>query len=144
MAACGPLIRPPFLRYSSVSRQMTTSASSRRASTARATSSAGVPPAASSAASTARRPWPIDALCESTSWISRSGSRSRATWALLNVPDRVEPTVTQTIASAPPAKIASNVSLNVPGLDAAVVGNGASGATIRSQNASEVRSTPAR
>ena len=50
----------------------------------------------------------------------------------------------QTIASAPSAKIASNVSLNVPGLDAAVVGNGASGATIRSQNASEVISTPAR
>ena len=62
----------------------------------------------------------------------------------MNVPDSPEPTVTQTIASAPAAKAPSNASLNTPGLDAAVVGNGASGAIIRSQNASGVRSTPAR
>ena len=76
--------------------------------------------------------------------MSRPGSISRATWALLWVPDRVDPTVTHTTASAPPAKAASNVSLNTPGLAAAVVGNGASGAVIRAQNASVVSSTPAR
>ena len=49
-------------------------------------------------------PAPSTRSFESTRWISRSASRSRATWALLNVPDSPEPTVTQTIASAPAAK----------------------------------------
>ena len=50
---------------------------------------------------------PIDALSESTTWISRSGSMSRAIWALLIVPDSVFATWTETIASAPSAKAAS-------------------------------------
>jgi len=62
----------------------------------------------------------------------------------LFVPDRVEATVTHTMASAPSARTLSKASLNTPGLEAAVVGNGASGATIRSQKASGVMSTPAR
>ena len=80
---------------------------------------------------------------ESTTWISRSGSMSRAIWALLIVPDSVPATWIETIASAPSANAASYASLKSPGDDAAVVGNGASGATIRSQNAGPLRSTPA-
>ena len=61
---------------------------------------------------------------------------SRAIWALLIVPDSVPATWMETIASAPASNAASYASLNSPGDDAAVVGNGASGATIRSQKAS--------
>ena len=77
-------------------------------------------------------------------WISRSGSASAASVALWNVADSFEPMVGQTIASAPSAKQASKVSRNVPGDGAAVVGNGASGASIRAQNCSVDRSTPTR
>ena len=52
--------------------------------------------------------------------------------------------MTQTTASAPPANAASKAVLKSPGDAAAVVGNGASGAVIRSQKASVVRSTPGR
>ncbi len=47
------------------------------------------------------------------------------------------------IASAPAEKAASYASLNSPGDDAAVVGNGASGAVMRSQKALDVSSIPA-
>ena len=88
-------------------------------------------------------PSAIEAPSESTMWISRSGSMSRAIWALLIVPDSVPATWIETIASAPAAKAASYASLKSPGDEAAVVGNGASGATIRSQKAGPLRSTPA-
>ncbi len=56
--------------------------------------------------------------------------------------DSFDPITGQTIASAPSAKQASNTCPNVPGDGAAVLGNGASGASIRAQNCSVVRSTP--
>ncbi len=59
------------------------------------------PSAASSTPIRARIPSAIDAPSESTTWISRSGSMSRAIWALLIVPDRVPATWIETIASAP-------------------------------------------
>ena len=90
-----------------------------------------------------RIPSAIDAPSESTTWISRSGSMSRAICALLIVPDRVPATWIETIASAPASNASSKASLNSPGDDAAVFGNGASGATIRSQNSSVDMSTPA-
>jgi hypothetical protein len=68
---------------------------------------------------------------------------SRAIWALLIVPDRVPATWIDTIESAPLAKAASYASLNSPGDEAAVVGKGASGATIRSQKSAVESSTPA-
>ena len=68
---------------------------------------------------------------------------SRAIWALLIVPDSEPATWTETIASAPASKAASYASLNSPGDEAAVLGNGASGATIRFQNSSVDMSTPA-
>ena len=77
-------------------------------------------------------------------WISRSASISRPIWALLIVPDSAPATWIETMASAPSAKAASYASRKSPGLDAAVVGKGASGAVIRSQNASVDISTPAR
>ncbi|HEY8818758.1 MAG TPA: hypothetical protein VIM25_08065 [Candidatus Limnocylindrales bacterium] len=58
-------------------------------------------------------------------------------------PDSVPATLTETIASAPAAKAASKASLNSPGDAAAVFGNGASGATIRSQKVADDISTPA-
>ena len=77
-------------------------------------------------------------------WISRSGSISRPICALLIVPDSVPATWIEMTASAPSANAASYAALKSPGLDAAVVGKGASGAVIRSQNASVDISTPAR
>ena len=74
---------------------------------------------------------------------ARRACRGRSR-ALLIVPDRLPATLTQTIASAPAAKQPSKASRKSPGLDAAVVGNGASGAVIRFQNSSTERSTPAR
>src|SRR6476660_1054231 len=102
-----------------------------RASSRSAISAAGRPSSASSTPIRARIPWAIDAPFESTTWISRSGSMSRAICALLIAPDRVPATLTETIASAPAAKAASNASLKSPGDAAAVLGNGASWATIR-------------
>ncbi len=64
-------------------------------------SSAGASSSAISRPIRARSPVPIEALSESTTWISRSGSMSRAIWALLMVPDSVVATWTDTIASAP-------------------------------------------
>ncbi len=55
----------------------------------------------------ARMPWAIEAPSESTTWISRSGSMSRAIWALLMVPDSVPATWTETMASAPARNAAS-------------------------------------
>ena len=74
---------------------------------ARASSSISAISAAESAvgrqldADPARIPSAIEAPSESTTWISRSGSMSRAIWALLIVPDRVPATWIETIASAP-------------------------------------------
>ncbi len=76
-------------------------------------------------------PSPIDATCESTTWMSRSGSMARAIWALLIVPDSVPATWTETIASAPAVEGRFVGRLEVAGRHAAVVGNGASGAVIR-------------
>jgi len=59
---------------------------------------------------------------------------SRATWADLSVPDSSPDTFTHTIAWAPAASTAVNASRKSPGAAAAVVGNGASDAVIRSQN----------
>ena len=67
-------------------------------------------------------------------WISRSGNSPAAIRALLIVPDSVSAQSTQTIASAPSSKAASNASWKAPGLAADVVGNGASGAVMRVQN----------
>ena len=78
-----------------------------RASRVSAISAAGRPSAASSTPIRARIPSPIEAPSESTTWISRSGSMSRAIWALLIVPDSVPATWTETIASAPAVKAAS-------------------------------------
>ena len=77
-------------------------------------------------------------------WISRSGSWSRATWADLSVPDRSPETQMHTTASAPASNAAWNALMKSPGAAAAVVGNGASGAVIRCQNSSVVRLTPGR
>ena len=140
-AARAPLIRPPRLRYSSVSRATNRSTSALRSSRTRAISVAETPSAASSAPICTSCPSPIDAVRESITWISRSGSRPRATCAAFRVPDRSPETFTHTTASAPPANAASNALLKSPGEAAAVVGNGASGAVIRSQNWSVVRST---
>ena len=49
----------------------------------------------------------MDAPSESTMWISRSGSMSRAICALLMVADRVPATWIETIASAPAANAVS-------------------------------------
>src|SRR3954447_1370651 len=117
--------------------------SSRRFVSTRAISSAETPSFAISTPSSARRPWPIDADIESTTWISRSLSRPAATWALLMAPDRVLATLTETMASAPSAKSRSSATWKSPGLAAAVLGNGASGAVIRAQNSSVLISMPA-
>src|SRR5439155_583963 len=63
-------------------------------------SAAPPPRAAISAPSWARIPWPIDALPESTTRMSRSGSIDRPISALLIVPDSVPATWTETIADA--------------------------------------------
>ena len=78
-----------------------------RASRISAISAADRPSAASSTAIWARIPSAIEAPSESTTWISRSGSMSRAIWALLIVPDSVPATWIETIESAPLAKAAS-------------------------------------
>ena len=88
MAACVPLIRPPFLRYSRVSRATYMTMSVDRVSSTSAISAADVRRSASSTPIRARIPSAIDAPSESTTWISRSGSMSRAIWALLIVPDK--------------------------------------------------------
>ena len=59
------------------------------------------------------------------------------------VADSLAPTLTQTMASAPAANSASKAAWKSPGEAAAVVGKGASGATIRAQNSAVERSTPA-
>src|SRR5664279_6576532 len=102
------------------------------------------PATASSAASMARCPVPMDADVESTTWISRPGCCCAPISALANVPDRRLPTVTHTTDAAPAANDAANASAKAPGAAAAVVGNGASGASIRFQKSSVERSTPAR
>ena len=58
-------------------------------------------------------------------------------------PDSVPATLTATMACAPASNAASKASLYSPGDAAAVVGNGASGATMRSQNSTVDISTPA-
>src|SRR4029079_2775552 len=115
-----------------------------RSSSSCAISAAGTSASASSSPIRARRPIAIDALSESTMWISRSGSMSRAIRALLMAPDNVSATWTATIASAPSADAPSEASRNSAGDEAAVVGNGASGAVIRAQNSVPSISTPAR
>ena len=85
----------------------------------------------------------MDTESESTTWISRPGTPCAPSSALLNVADSLSPTVTHTIASAPAAYSASKAAWKSPGEAAAVVGNGASGASIRAQNSSVERSTPA-
>ena len=107
MAAWAPLIRPPFLRYSRVSTATYIRMSGARASRISAISAAARPSAASSTAMPARIPSAIDAPSESTTWISRSGSMSRAISALLIVPDSGPATWTETIAPAPASKAAS-------------------------------------
>ena len=52
----------------------------------------------------ASMPSPIEAPSESTMWISRSGSMSRAIWALLIVPDSVPATWIETIARRRPRR----------------------------------------
>ena len=81
-------------------------------------------------------PRPSTPTCESTMWISRSGSRPFATSALLIVPGQRRPTTwTETIASAPVVEAPSRRRPGTrPGWQAAVFGNGASGAVIRAQN----------
>ena len=143
MAAWVPLMRPPFFRYSSVSRATYMTMSFERSSRTSAISAAEWPSFARSTPIRARMPSAIEAPSESTTWISRSGSMSRAIWALLIVPESVPATWTETIASAPAAKAPSYASLNSPGDEAAVFGHGASGATMRSQNASVESSVPA-
>ena len=78
-----------------------------RASRTSAISAAERPSAASSTPISARIPSAIDAPSESITWISRSGSMSRAIWALLIVADSVPATWIDTIESAPAAKAAS-------------------------------------
>ena len=126
--------RPPLRRYSRVSTATNRSTSGRRSRIAAAISAAAAPAAAISAAIRAGIPVDIDVDPVSMTWISRSGSAWAARVALWNVAESFVPIVGQTIASAPSAKHASNVSRNVPGEGAAVVGNGASGASIRAQN----------
>ena len=110
MAARAPLIRPPRLRYSSVSSATNSVTSSLRCSITRAISAPDTPSAESSAAIWASIPSPIDAVRESTMWISRSGIWPTATCAALSVPDRSPETVTHTIESAPASKAALKAS----------------------------------
>ena len=107
IAAWVPLIRPPFFRYSSVSSETNIRRSFARSVRTSAISSAVLPPAAISWPRKQRIASAIDAPCESTTWISRSGSIDFAISALLIAPDSVPATWTETIASAPSAKIPS-------------------------------------
>ena len=101
MTAWAPLIRPPRRRYSRVSRQTIASTSRERSVTSAATSAPERPVAARSRASIARRAMPKAAVSESTTWISRSGSISRARLADLNVPDRLAATLMHTTDVGP-------------------------------------------
>ena len=107
-------------------------------------SAAGMPVPASSDASNAAMPVPIEVVPVSMTWISRPGSIPAAIVADWNVPDRPEPIVAQTTASAPSAKQASKASMNDPGDGAAVVGNAAPGSSRRRQNSSGDMSMPSR
>ena len=89
MAAWAPLIRPPFFRYSRVSSATYMTMSGRAGFEDLGDLRGRRPSAASSTPIRARIPWAIEAPSESTTWISRSGSMSRAIWALLIVPDSV-------------------------------------------------------
>ena len=120
------------------------STSALRASRTRAISVPETPSAASSAPTWASIPTPIDAVRESMTWISRSGSSPRATSADLSVPDSDPDTLTHTTDSAPPSKARWNSPRKSPGAAAAVVGKGASGAVIRTQNSSVVSVTSGR
>ena len=116
MAAWAGLIRPPFLRYSSgVEREVEVDVRARAARARRRSWPRRRRRRPSRTPISARIPTAIDAEPESTTWISRSASMSRAMWALLIVPDSSLPTSTQTIASAPRSKQASKVVLEVAG-----------------------------
>ena len=72
--------------------------------------------------------------------LDAGGKRLRPALAFLSSSPEDEPPVAAPPSSAPPANAASYASLNSPGDDAAVVGNGASGATMRVQkSASSVK-----
>ncbi len=107
IVAWAPLIRPPFFRYSSVSSETYIRRSEARSFRTRAISSAETPSFAISRPMNARMPSAIDAPCESTIWISRSGSMPAASSALFIAPESLCETWIATIASAPSAKASS-------------------------------------
>ncbi len=76
--------------------------------------------------------------------MSRSVIWSRAMTALLLVAESLPPTVMQTTDSAPASNAIWKADWKSPGLQAAVLGNGAPGAVIISQKRSALRSTPVR
>ena len=110
-----------------------------------AISAAGRPPPPCSTASSARSPSPIEApLRVDDVDLAVRAACPAAISALLIVPDSVPATWIETIASAPAGEGRLEGRLEVArATQAAVVGNGASGAVIRSQNSPVERSTPA-